>query len=116
MLLTAEETKTLKAEVSATLLEAGFTSARIVKKNSTAGRQWQNYYGGFTFVVIEGSIWHDGSITQSKLRIRRWADSANNWTNSRQLSSEAYKSALEAAGFTIEVKGKDLFVLGKETK
>ena len=114
MLLTTEDTKTLKAEVAARLRWAGFTSATISNMNNTAGRRWQNCHGGFTFEVIEGTIWHDGSITQSKLRIRRWAKSDNPFINSRQLSSVDYKACLDAAGFITEVKGKDLFVLGKE--
>jgi hypothetical protein len=114
MILTAEETKTLKSQVATTLLEAGFAAATIYKKNNTAGRRWSEAYGGFTYALIEGTIWHDGSITPSKLRIRRWAEGQAFGSNPRQLSPEAYKASLEAAGFITEVKGKDLYVLGKE--
>jgi hypothetical protein len=114
MLLTADETKTLKSQVAATLLEAKFAAATIYKKNNSAGRRWSEAYGGFTYALIEGTIWHDGSITQSKLRIRRWAEGQAFGSNPRQLSPEAYKASLEAAGFITEVKGKDLYVLRKE--
>ena len=115
MLLSAEATKTLKAEVGATLIEAGFSVATITRKNNTAGRRWSEARDGFTFLLIEGTVWHDGSTTPSKLRIRRWANT-DTWNDPRQLNSDAYKACLEAAGFTTEVKGKDLFVLGKESK
>jgi hypothetical protein len=115
MLVTPEATKSLKVQVATTLLQAGFTMAKISKMNNTAGRRWENYHGGFTFLLIKEIIWHDGSITPSKLRVRRWAESENPFTNSRQLNLNDYKVCLEAAGFITEVKGKDLFVLGKES-
>lgn len=109
--INAEETETLKIQICKTLLQAGFNYATITKMNNTAGRKWHNYHGGFTVLLIEETVWYDGSITPSKLRIRRWAKSPNTFTNSRQMSSDVYKSHLEAAGFITEVKGKDLFVL-----
>jgi hypothetical protein len=114
MLLSPEATKSLKVQVATTLVQAGFSIARISKMNNTAGRRWENCHGGFTFRTIEGTVWHDGSITQSKIRIRRWAESENAFANSRQLSPDAYKACLDSAGFITEVKGKDLFVLGNE--
>lgn len=114
MLLTQDEAKTLKVEVATTLVGAGFKLATISKMNNTAGRKWHNYHGGFTVYLIQGTVWHDGSITPDKLRIRRWAESANTFANSRQLSSDVYKLALEQAGFITEVKGKDLFVVVKD--
>jgi hypothetical protein len=116
MLLTAEETKSLKAQVSATLLKAGFESAKVYNLNSSHGRQWQSAQGGFTVRTIEGILFHDGTSKPTTLRIRRWAKGSNQFSPSRQLHPTVYQTALEAAGFTIELKGKDIFVLGKESK
>ena len=114
MLLTAEETKNLKAQVSATLLEAGFEIAKVHNLNSSHGRKWQSAQGGFTFRTIEGILFHDGTSKPTTIRIRRWAKGANEFAPSRQLDATVYHNALVAAGFITEVKGKDLFVLGKE--
>jgi hypothetical protein len=113
MLLTAEQTKTLKSQVATTLLEAGFEIAKVYNLNSSHGRQWQNYQGGFTTRTIEGILFHDGTSKPTTIRIRRWAKGANQFSPSRQLDPTVYQTALEAAGFITEVKGKDLFVLGR---
>jgi len=114
MLVGPERIKTLKLEISTTLLQAGFSPATITKKNNTAGRKWSEARNGFTYREIEGENWADGSMTLARIRIRRWAKT-DVWSDVRQLNPNAYKACLDAAGFITEVKGKDLFVLGKES-
>lgn len=113
MLLGPERVKTLKMEISATLLEAGFSPATITRKNNTAGRKWTEFRDGFTYRTVEGENWSDGAATLARVQIRRWAKT-DIWNHVRQLKADAYKASLDAAGFITEVKGKDLFVLGKE--
>ena len=113
MLLGPERTKTLKMEIAATLLEANFSAATITRKNNSAGRKWSEARDGFTFRTIEGENWSDGSMTLARIQIRRWAKT-DIWNDVRQLNAEAYKACLDAAGFITEVKGKDLYILGKE--